>query len=932
MAVCAQSMNRHAETLMINLNHQRQRAQFCDCVVIQKLNPGQVFSAHRCVLSAASPVLASILSSTGVLVELHDPCLSGSVLGMLLDYIYTGSIMHTHSQEQFCSLLTAATYLQMDGLQETLRALQQTEVKAVDDADGIDYQPNKHIRDEDNASCSGFRAHMPLSHTCLNSLQEEDHSDATHLGTCNDNCDKDCPSKGNTPSRNVIASCSAPRITNNGLDTDNCTQVTHLTSQDSSEKFPFTFKTSGVPTVDKELSKDQPSNSAESQTCQEEDLARSVPDRRGMFYTCTAVLQEKEMSEENRKQPCLAVKGQVEAEEMNREEVNKTQIHLSPVPSLSTSTVKDSVSHSQCTSLLSSSSPQPCSEAVSVICHSSNASMSQLTEESSKIPCLPVLKVSASSCCPSRSIDGDSTAEGITISHGIKNQELNHKSNSSAGHQHSSNVSSQTANQNDHSAHCDSFHNQPKDRRDKLEQRTRLCRNLIRGLKNKTDLGFEDFPSKYQRLDCSDNHNIPTKSIHSNDQRVEIPLPEQSPVTGSVHHSEGSSPEREVKEEHKHTTKVQRQDSNCSLHRPRTDWCPNVRRAEAGTKDDSVSKSTTIMDQNIIDVCPSVPTTPESSLGETGGGLSVFERHTSQEFERISNQMSDDNTSDHTSGDVAQAYHGHIHYHCMTPERLSNRDSDHKPPDHSDPSVDENVSTFQDQGTLRQHFVRQTTERVVLLDISAKPAELLVTYKHRSEGGETWVAFDHKDRENNDRDRWDEETPAAVVDERNCKGLTNLEAESFDGAETKYWAGEANVPERQSVGKDQSSPVAKILYKTGTMTVCSQPTGSEFVQGPVSFTSPDSIPLSPSAIMATNKSPPLSTPTHHSFQCYLCDRSFSQRGSLNRHVRSHLGVRPFPCPNCPMSFSRQYRVTEHMRVHQRCSLGTDFQKPSASPT
>ncbi|KAK5873773.1 hypothetical protein PBY51_018784 [Eleginops maclovinus] len=82
--------------------------------------------------------------------------------------------------------------------------------------------------------------------------------------------------------------------------------------------------------------------------------------------------------------------------------------------------------------------------------------------------------------------------------------------------------------------------------------------------------------------------------------------------------------------------------------------------------------------------------------------------------------------------------------------------------------------------------------------------------------------------------------------------------------------------------------------------------------------------------MPTTISARVSNPVHHPFQCSMCDRSFSQRGSLNRHVRSHLGVRPFPCPRCPMTFSRQYRVTEHMRVHQRCVILSDFRRHPAS--
>ncbi|KAI4820844.1 hypothetical protein KUCAC02_028811 [Chaenocephalus aceratus] len=41
----------------------------------------------------------------------------------------------------------------------------------------------------------------------------------------------------------------------------------------------------------------------------------------------------------------------------------------------------------------------------------------------------------------------------------------------------------------------------------------------------------------------------------------------------------------------------------------------------------------------------------------------------------------------------------------------------------------------------------------------------------------------------------------------------------------------------------------------------------------------------------------------------------SARGTMTRHMRSHLGLKPFACEECGMRFTRQYRLTEHMRVH-----------------
>ncbi|KAM7015059.1 uncharacterized protein LKV04_013630 [Tautogolabrus adspersus] len=650
-------------------------------------------------------------------------------------------------------------------------------------------------------------------------------------------------------------------------------------------------------------------------------------------------------------------------------EEDKNQIRPSPFPCLSTSTLKDNVSPSQCASSSSSSSPHPCCEAVSVICHSSTASMTQLAKLSTMPPSIP--KASVSACSQSESTDINNIVEGISPKdfNGAQNQDLCCKSNSSnidnftrQNSGHSGSAFPHIVNPIEQNAHCDSFQNQLKYLRGDLVPQKRLCRSPIRELKYKPDLSFQDFPSKQQRLNCSDSHNIPMattakgQSIHLHHQKDKVPLYVQETGTGCDCQCEHLSPEGEVKEEHscskRYPTNVEKQDSKSNLCGPKTDWYQTLQRAETSPKDDCDKRSIAMTDQiNSVD-CPSVPTTPELSLGNVSVSLPAFESSTS--LENISSQMPVDNsTSDPTSSVMGQSYHAHLHYHCLPQEdtQISHRDSDRlfsSPWPSDQPRDDEEVGTFAnpDYKTLRQHFASGMTERVLLLDISTKPAELLVSYKHRSAVGENWVACDHKDTfasvfENNDREQWDEVPPAHVVDERKTTTRTNLRYESFDGAETKSWVEDANVAKRQSVGKDQSSLGAEVLHEAETvevgshalnLTVCTPPTDPVFVQDSTASTLSESIPSTVSGIMPTNKSSPLSTPVRHFFQCYLCDRSFSQRGSLNRHVRSHLGVRPFHCPSCPMTFSRQYRVTEHMRVHQRCALGTDFQKLPASPT
>ncbi|XP_034088099.1 zinc finger and BTB domain-containing protein 20-like isoform X2 [Gymnodraco acuticeps] len=108
-APCAWGASIHAASLLTSLNLQREQGQFCDVVLRPKQDPGELYPAHRCVLAASSPVLASILLSTGALVELQALCLSDSVLPLLYTSFIPG-ICHTLAASTSittCSLLPA---------------------------------------------------------------------------------------------------------------------------------------------------------------------------------------------------------------------------------------------------------------------------------------------------------------------------------------------------------------------------------------------------------------------------------------------------------------------------------------------------------------------------------------------------------------------------------------------------------------------------------------------------------------------------------------------------------------------------------------------------------------------------------------------------------------------------------------------------------
>ncbi|MEQ2175047.1 hypothetical protein GOODEAATRI_014225 [Goodea atripinnis] len=224
------------------------------------------------------------------------------------------------------------------------------------------------------------------------------------------------------------------------------------------------------------------------------------------------------------------------------------------------------------------------------------------------------------------------------------------------------------------------------------------------------------------------------------------------------------------------------------------------------------------------------------------------------------------------------------------------------------PGTEERTIPLQLEGSqrsLRQYFPVETEDH---LDINTKHNETAAITSHnnaQTDQGSSIArggSIDESDRERDSK----EEKPFDIKQYR-----------------TRVWV-------TQNTGVMEGSKRNEGETIISTTPVCSPLSEPEYDRASKPPTVSVCIPCTLPASMATDKSAHLSSPNHQAFQCSLCDRSFSQRGSLNRHVRSHLGVRPFPCPCCRMTFSRQYRVTEHMRVHQRCALGNGLQKTPES--
>lgn len=774
--------------------------------------PHMFLCVFRCLLAASSPVLASIVSSAGVLVELQDQCLSDSVLAHLLDYIYTGVLPDSHKQEQYSMLLTAAGYLQMNELQEALTAAWK--------------------KAEGNVASDGGFWHREKINRCKDSKN----TPMEVLRICSDH----------QPSAPTV-SLRGPKETS----TRNYVEMFNDCSQKSDIK-----------------SKDLPQN--------------------------------------------ISCNGGIKSEVFKRtpdKDLLKT----------SDKWISSSVSH-------------PCYGAVPVICHSSRADVLHLADSpsspyfpvtSSKVPVSHSTSARSEGCVNGKHRDHDGAQKQQNI-HNEKNirrtnplvadQDFN---NTVAKDQAVGGFSTNTGSDDLHN-HSDLLQLNPKFHRDYLASVKTV---LKQGIKHKTDEDFGDFPSKHQHLDIHDNDEVSLTTATE----------EQSHWNSSARHPRKDSDvesksclEMEVRNEHCYSSRcLTERDTKEGSYDP---YGCNSETATGNqkTRNDIISRHDYDSNRNLkaveirrhsLDVCPVVSTTGLDS----------------------------DNPSEQEKGSASQTVHltrpeEKGSEFCQSNQRYlfysrPQEEMDVLPKtcgftcdftcDHSDQSDDvsdgyeADVLYISGQNSLKQHFDAENSQQDFLLDTNTKPGKVLEMNGKGMKDAASSVS-DHKDQSN-------EALSTGGAKLKLIHKCSNFQNESFESLTKDQSSNESQTPQG-----DNMTEVSKLNedenISSRLVSTCSSLIVPSCVQTSVPPTLTACVSSSLSASTPAEKPASALSPAHHLFQCSLCDRSFSQRGSLNRHVRSHLGVRPFSCPFCPMTFSRQYRVTEHMRVHQRCALGTDFQK------
>lgn len=287
-----------------------------------------------------------------------------------------------------------------------------------------------------------------------------------------------------------------------------------------------------------------------------------------------------------------------------------------------------------------------------------------------------------------------------------------------------------------------------------------------------------------------------------------------------------------------------------------------------------------------------------------------------------------DRTSDDTYNIAEEpSYLGHLRYHYL-PSEPSHLVDTHS---HSDQADNTRPSSSPDKSPKEgeQFHGREPSAKLLFLDISSRSVQLQVFDQNGvGENGSGYGGGGGKGREG-----WAGAGPQALVEELFLGvsvapgvGLSPHVGESY--ASTKQC--DVDVCSDETRAREGQEPVGAVCDRGSGPTTLSKMEDRGYDPAtplPTPLTSPTLCKPLPSWLPAGRSSPE----AQQLYQCSLCERPFSQRGSLNRHVRSHLGVRPYLCPRCPMTFSRQYRVTEHMRVHERYVLREDHLKVSRPP-